>query len=85
MIITISGKAGSGKSSVAKTLADKLGYRYIGIGAIRRQVAESMGLNILAFDELGNTPENAKEFDLKYEEYQKNIPLEDNIVLDARL
>lgn len=85
MIISISGKAGSGKSSIAKALADKLGYTYIGIGAIKREVAASMGLNILEFDELGNKPENVKEFDLKYEEFQKNLSPNDNIILDARL
>jgi len=44
-----------------------------------------MGLNILEFDELGNKPENVREFDLKYEEYQKSLSLDDKIVLDARL
>lgn len=85
MIISLSGKGGSGKSTIAKALAEKLCYTYVGIGAMRRKVAESMGLNILQFDELGNKPENVREFDLKYEEYQKSLSLNDNIVIDARL
>ncbi len=36
MIITIDGPAGSGKSTVAKVLAKKLGYRYIDTGAFYR-------------------------------------------------
>jgi cytidylate kinase len=32
MIITMSGKAGSGKGTVAKILAEKLGYEHISIG-----------------------------------------------------
>lgn len=85
MIITMSGRAGSGKSSLAKAIAEKLGYTYIGIWAIKREVAASMWLSILQFDELGNKPENVAEFDLKYEDYQKALSLDDNIVLDARL
>lgn len=44
-----------------------------------------MGISISEFDALGEKPENQKEFDLKYEEYQKNLPLESKIILDSRL
>lgn len=44
-----------------------------------------MGLNIYEFNVLWDNPENAKEFDLKYEEYQKNLNLNDDIILDSRL
>jgi len=36
LIITIDGPAGSGKSTVAQTLAKRLGYRYINTGAFYR-------------------------------------------------
>ncbi len=39
MIITIDGPAGSGKSTVAKLVADRLGYTYIDTGAMYRAVA----------------------------------------------
>lgn len=39
MIIAIDGPAGSGKSTVAKLLADKLGYTYIDTGAMYRAAA----------------------------------------------
>lgn len=85
MLITITGKAGSGKTTAAKTIAEKLGYEYISIGSMRRIVAEQMWLNIIEFNKLGERPENQKEFDLKYEEYQKSLSLDDKIVLESRL
>ena len=85
MLITIGGKAGSGKGTIAKLLAKKLKYEIISIGDMRRKLAEEMGINIYEFNKLGDNPENAQEFDIKYEEYQKQIPLTDNIILDSRL
>ena len=38
MIITIDGPAGAGKSTVAKALALRLGYRYLDTGAMYRAV-----------------------------------------------
>ncbi len=39
MIVTIDGPAGAGKSSVAKRLADRLGFRFLDTGAMYRCVA----------------------------------------------
>ncbi len=39
LIIAIDGPAGSGKSSVGKRVAEKLGYRYVDTGAMYRAVA----------------------------------------------
>jgi cytidylate kinase len=52
---------------------------------MRRNLATEMGINIYEFNKLGDSPENAQEFDLKYEEYQKNLKLTDTIILDSRL
>lgn len=39
LLITIDGPAGAGKTTVSRTLADRLGYRYIDTGALYRAVA----------------------------------------------
>ena len=39
LVITIDGPAGAGKTTVSRTLADRLGYRYIDTGALYRGVA----------------------------------------------
>jgi len=51
LLITIDGPAGAGKTTVSRTLADRLGYRYIDTGALYRGVA-------LAVQGRGIDPEN---------------------------
>lgn len=85
MIITLWGKAGSGKGTVSKLLAEQLNYEIISIGSLKRKLAEEMGISISEFNLLGEKSENQKEFDLKYEDYQKSLPLESKIILESRL
>lgn len=81
----MSGKAGGGKGTISKLLAEKLNYKYISIGNMKRDLATTMGLTISEFNKLGELPENREKFDLKYEEYQKNLDVNDGIILDSRL
>ena len=39
MIVTIDGPAGTGKSTVARMLADRLGFQFLNTGAMYRAVA----------------------------------------------
>ncbi len=55
MIVTISGHPGSGKGTVGKMLAKKLGYRYYSIGDMRRAMAIERGLTLQEFNVLGET------------------------------
>lgn len=52
---------------------------------MKRELATKMGLNIIEFNKLGELPENREKFDLQYEEFQKNLDVNDNIILDSRL
>ena len=85
MLITIWWKAGSGKWTVSKLLAKELGYEIISIWDMKRKLAAEMWINIIEFNKMWDDPEKSAEFDLKYEEYQKNLKLSDNIILDSRL
>ena len=78
-------KAWSGKGTVSKLLAEKLWYKIISIGDMKRKLAAEMWINIIEFNKMWDDPEKSAEFDLKYEEYQKNLNLNDNIILDSRL
>ena len=44
-----------------------------------------MGISISEFNQLGKLPENQKNFDLKYETFQKQLKLDEKIILDSRL
>ena len=47
--ITLSGFAGTGKSTVGKILGDKLGYEFVSVGDFSRDYAQKMGLTINEF------------------------------------
>ena len=82
MKITISGKSGSGKSSIAKELAKKLNLDYISMGKIYRDYAEENNLELIEVNEMANKDNT---FDQKIDEYQKTLNKKDNFVLDSRL
>ena len=46
-VITFSGLPGSGKSSTAKSLAEKLGYPYYAVGGPLRKMAKEKGVSVL--------------------------------------
>lgn len=53
MIITINGLPGAGKTSVAKELAERLGFGYVSVGEIRGQMAIEKGITIDELNALG--------------------------------
>lgn len=81
--ITISGSIGSGKSTVAKMLAKKLGWQYYSTGMAQREIAEEMGLTTI---ELNALTIKDKSIDERIDAVFKNPPWGDkNCVVDSRL
>jgi cytidylate kinase len=69
MVVAIDGPAGAGKSSVARALAEKVGFAYLDSGAMYRAVALSL------VERPGAAGERARDV---------KIELEDGVVLDGR-
>lgn len=83
MIIAISGLPGSGKSTVGKILAKKLGYKFYSMGDMRGKMAMERGLTINELNKLG---EKEDWTDKIVDEYQQELgEKEQNFIIDGRL
>ncbi len=83
MIITISGVPGSGKTSVAKIIAKRLGMNFYSMGGLRGKMALERGITI---DELNKIGETDKTTDASVDDYQRELGIkEDNFVIEGRL
>jgi predicted cytidylate kinase len=82
IVITISGVPGSGTTTIAKMLSDKLEMKMIYIGEIFRELAKEYNMTLMEFGELAtDNPKIDKELDARQVKYAKL----GNIVLEGRL
>lgn len=83
MIITISGVPGSGKSTVAKMVARRLGFGHYSAGDFMRELAEKRGVSLLEISRLAE-----KDVSIDRELDDRTVKLgkkEDDFVMDSRL
>lgn len=81
MIITITGKPGSGKSVVAKRVAKKLGYRWFSSGKLYRKFAKKRHMDII---DLNKYLKTHHKIDKIIDKKQKELARKDKIVIDGR-
>ena len=83
-IIVLGGYPGSGKSTVRKILAEKLGYKSFSAGDFSRKLAEDRGMSIEELNEYIAT--KGEELDHLIDEEQQRIEKEENeYVVDAHI
>lgn len=82
-IITIAGAIGSGKSSTAKAVAARLGYKHFSSGDLFRSIAAEQGLSIEA---LNLSAEEREDIDHRVDKLlEKMGQTEEHLVIDSRL
>lgn len=83
MIITLSGLAGAGKSTIKNLLAEELGLKKYSVGDMRGKMAEDRGMTI---DELNALGETEAFTDKDVDGFQEKLgQTEDNFVIDGWL
>jgi cytidylate kinase len=73
MIVTIDGPAGAGKSTIARALAARLGFRFLDTGAMYRAVALAAIEHKLDWNRPDDLVELARRMDLRVSERQVTV------------
>lgn len=83
MRIAISGKAGSGKSTVSNLLSEKLNLKHYSIGDLMRSMASEKGITLLQLNRLA---EKDKSIDFELDDKLKELGKSKNdFIVDGRL
>lgn len=83
MIITIGGLAGTGTTTAAEVLSEKLDIPYISAGFIFREMAAERGMSVLEFSEFAEGNDDIdKEIDKRQAEKAKSS---ENLIIEGRL
>jgi len=83
MIITIAGMPGSGKTTVAKIISEKLNLKQYSMGDLQGKIARDKGITIHELSELEGKDDT---IDRELDAYQEKLgQTEDSFVMDGRL
>lgn len=85
MLISITGKLGSGKSTVCNIMKEEFGYEIYSTGAIQREVARGMGISTL---ELNNRMKTDSTLDHVIDDATAKLSIDrkdDDLIFDSRL
>lgn len=82
MIISVSGLPGSGKSTVAKMIAEKIDFERIYMGNIMRKIAENKGMTLLELSKQAETDSSIdEEVDKMVTDFGRT---KDNFIIESR-
>ena len=81
-VIVVSGQPGSGKTTIARGLAQRLGIEHLSSGRLFREYAARLGMDIVEFHRYA---EEHLEIDREIDEYVRSRALEGGIVIDSHV
>jgi cytidylate kinase len=81
-VIVVSGPPGSGKSTIARALAERLGLRYFYTGRIFRELASRLGVSVV---ELSRIAEEDPSIDLEIDRRTVEEASRGGVVVDSHL
>ena len=85
MHITITGKTGSGKTTISKLIRDELGYERYSTGEYQREIAAQMGVDMVEMNEIMR---NNIEYDNMIDSTVERVSIEraaDKLIFDSRM
>ena len=82
MLVTISGPAGSGKTTVARELARQLGFVHVSVGDVFRALAEEHAMTL---EEFSKYAEEHPDIDALIDHKQVELAQHGDVVVDGRL
>ena len=83
MIITIGGLAGTGTTTLAGVLSERLDTPYLSVGSIFREMAAERGMSVLEFSEFAEGNDDIdKEIDKRQAQKARET---DNLIVEGRL
>lgn len=82
LVIAVSGRHGSGRSTHAKRLAEAFGLRYVSSGTIFRQMSQERGITL---EEMSKLTEKNPEIDNLIDEKAREESVKGGVVVDATL
>ena len=82
MIITISGLHGTGKSTIGKLIAEKLGIQYYSTGQAFRDLAQEMNMTL---EEFTKYVEKNPNIDHRLDDKINEIAQKGNVIIDSQL
>jgi cytidylate kinase len=79
--ITVAGDIGSGKTTLAGGMADKLGVELLSTGAVQRAIAKAKNMTVLELNRLADTD---PAIDDEIDDYLRNLA-DETVVVESRL